>query len=193
MFVRRRELQRVNPIRHMERSGLTKRQALLDDADKYAALDHFLTLNQPPTMETYQRASAYPGFRLHLGAPWMAVRMDGDEVVVTTPTREARFDFFVVSTRTVTNLGLRAELWAVVDDIALLGERVKGVKPNPLIDAHPYLGAGFQLTAKTGAAAEQLHGLFMFNYAALALLGLSAAALSGLCYALSRLVEGVST
>lgn len=193
VFARREELQRVNPIRHMERSGLTKRYALLDDEEKYAALDHFLKLNQPPTMDTYQRASAYPGFRLHLGAPWTAVRMDGDEVVVTSPKGDVRFDFLIVSTGTVTDLGLRTELSALVGEIALWGERMRPGKRNPTIDAHPYLGPGFQLTPKTEAAAVRLHGLFMFNYAALASLGLSAAALSGLRYALPRLVEGVAT
>jgi len=126
-------------------------------------------------------------------AAWKAVRMEDGEVVVTTAEREAWFDFLVVSTGTVTDLGLRAELAAFVDDIALWGERVDAARPNPLIDAHPYLGPGFQLTPKTADAAGRLHGLFMFNYAALASLGLSAAALSGLRHALPRLVEGVAT
>ena len=193
VFARRKELQRINPIRHMERSGLTKRYALLDDAEKYRALDHFLGLNQPPTMDTFQRAAAHPGFRLHLGAPWEGVRMEGDEVVVVTPKGEQRFDFLVVSTGTVTDLGLRPELSGFVADIALWGDRHAAEASNPLIDAHPYLGPGFQLTAKTEAGAERLHGLFVFNYAALASLGLSAAALSGLRYALPRLVEGVAS
>lgn len=193
VFARRKELQRVNPIRHMEQSGLIKRYALLDDAEKYRALQHFLALNQPPTMDTFQRASAHPGFRLHLGAPWSTVRMDGEEIVVATPAGEHRFDFLVVSTGTVTDLGLRAELSGFVQDIALWGDRHQAETPNPLIDAHPYLGPGFQLTAKTPEAASKLHGLFVFNYAALASLGLSAAALSGLRYALPRLVEGVAS
>jgi|GEM_PF-22972 OHCU decarboxylase len=193
VFARRRELQRVNPIRHMERSGLTKRYALLNDEEKYRALEHFLALNQPPTMDTFQRASAHPAFQLHLGAPWNGVRMDGDEVVVATPGGEHRFDFLVVSTGTVTDLGLRPELSAFADDIALWGDRMRADKPNALIDAHPYLGSGFQMTAKSGEGHGRLHGLFMFNYAALASLGLSAAALSGLRYALPRLAEGVAS
>jgi OHCU decarboxylase len=193
VFARRKDLPRVNPIRHMEQSGLTKRYALLDDAEKYRALDHFLTLNQPPTMDTFARAAAHPGFRLHLGAAWTAVRMEGDEVVVTTPKGEFRFDFLVVSTGTVTDLGLRPELAAFAGDIALWGDRHVAVKPNPLIDAHPYLGPGFQMTGTSAEGNERLHGLFMFNYAALASLGLSAAALSGLRYALPRLVEGVAS
>lgn len=193
VFARRKDLQRINPIRHMERSGLTKRYALLEDGEKYRALDHFLGLNQPPTMDTFQRASAHPGFRLHLGAPWDGVRMEGDEVVVSTPAGEHRFDFLVVSTGTVTDLGLRPELSAFVGDIALWGDRHRAEASNPLIDVHPYLGPGFQLTAKSAEGAARLHGLFVFNYAALASLGLSAAALSGLRYALPRLVEGVAS
>jgi OHCU decarboxylase len=193
VFARRRELQRVNPIRHMERSGLTKRYALLSDEEKYRALDHFLALNQPPTMDTFQRASAHSGFRLHLGAPWNGVRMEAGDVVVTTPGGEHRFDFLVVSTGTVTDLGLRPELSAFAGDIALWGDRVKVDRPNPLIDAHPYLGPGFQMTGRTEEGQARLHGLFMFNYAALASLGLSAAALSGLRYALPRLAEGVAS
>ncbi len=193
VFARRRELQRVNPIRHMERSGLTKRYALLDDSEKYRALDHFLALNQPPTMDTFQRAASHKGFRLHLGAPWTGVRMEGDAVVVATPAGEFRFDFLVVSTGTVTDLGLREELSAFAGDISLWGDWAVDVARNPLIDAHPYLGPGFQMTGRTQAGAERLHGLFMFNYAALASMGLSASALSGLRYALPRLVEGVAS
>lgn len=193
VFARRKDLQRVNPIRHMESTGLTKRYALLDDAEKYRALDHFLALNQPPTMDTFQRAAAHQGFRLHLGAPWTSVRMEGDEVVVVTPKGEFRFDFLVVSTGTVTDLGLRPELAELASDIALWGDRHAAETRNLLIDAHPYLGAGFEMTGRTPEGAERLHGLFMFNYAALASLGLSAAALSGLRYALPRLVEGVAS
>lgn len=193
VFARRRELQRINPIRHMEKTGLTKRYALLDDEEKYRALVHFMALNQPPTADTFMRASAYPGFRLHLGAPWTAVRMEGDEIAVTTPRGEHRFDFLVVSTGTLTNLGLRPELATFVDDIALWGDREVSGARHSVIDAHPYLGKGFELTGKTEEAQARLHGLFLFNYAALASQGVSAAALSGLRHGLPRLAEGVAT
>jgi FAD-dependent urate hydroxylase len=193
VFVRREKLQRINPIRFMERTGLTKRYALLTDAEKYAALGHFLTLNQPPTNDTYRRAASHPGFRLHLGSPWQSARVEGEQVRITTPKGAHVFDFVVLSTGTATDLGLRPELAAFLDDIALWRDKVvpKGSR-NPLIDAHPWLGPGFQLTGKTPESEARLHGLFLFNYAALASLGLSAAALSGLRYALPRLVEGVS-
>ena len=193
VFARREEIQRVNPIRHMENSGLTKRYTLLSDAEKYAALDHFLALNQPPTNDTFQRAASYPGFRLHLGAPWQSVSVEGDGVRIVTPKGMHLFDFVVLSTGTVTDLGLRPELAVFCDDIACWRDKVTPAgRRNPLIDAHPWLGPGFELMGKTPEAQARLHGLFMFNYAALASLGLSASALSGLRYALPRLVDGVS-
>jgi hypothetical protein len=177
----------------MERSGLTKRYALLSDQEKYAALDHFLTLNQPPTNDTFRRAAGHPGFRLHLGAPWRNVSLVGDQARVTTPQSDHLLDFLVLSTGTVTDLALRPELDAFAGDIALWSDKViPSGRRNPLIDAHPWLGPGFQLTGKNAEAHDRLHGLFLFNYAALASLGLSAAALSGLRYALPRLVEGVA-
>jgi hypothetical protein len=187
VFARRRELQRVNPIRHMERSGLTKRYALLNDEEKYRALEHFLALNQPPTMDTFQRASAHPALPAASGRAvewrtygWRRSR-GGDARGANTG-----LIFLVVSTGTVTDLGLRPELSAFADDIALWGDRMRADKPNALIDAHPYLGSGFQMTAKSGEGHGRLHGLFMFNYAALASLGLSAAAPLGIALCVAR-------
>ena len=73
VFVRRNALPRVNPIRFMERSGMIGRFAALDDGDKYALMASFFARNQPPTNDTFARAAAFPGFRLHLGAPWLDV------------------------------------------------------------------------------------------------------------------------
>lgn len=49
----------------------------LADADKYAVISHFFQYNQPPTSDTFRRATAWPGFRLHLGSPWLKVEASG--------------------------------------------------------------------------------------------------------------------
>jgi cation diffusion facilitator CzcD-associated flavoprotein CzcO len=192
VFARREELQRINPIRHMEKAGMIKGYGMLSDAEKYGALTHFFRLSQPPTNDTFKRSKAQPGFHLHKGSPWNAVRMEGKQAVVTTPKGEHRFDYLIVSTGTITDLALRPELSAFVDDIALWRDRDVGTdERNPEIDVHPYLGYGFEMQGRDEAASERVHGLFMFNYSALASLGMSAAAISGLRFALPRLAEGV--
>ena len=61
-----------------------------------------------------------------------------------------------------------------------------------MLDAHPYLGPGFELLPRTPDDAAAVHGLFAFNYSALINHGLSAAALSGLKVALPRLARAVA-
>jgi hypothetical protein len=170
VFIRRPALPRVNPIRYMEAAGFLRHFADFDDAVKYAVIDSFLTRNQPPTNDTFGRAAAYPGFALHVGSPWLEVRETGDAVAVTTPK------------------GVFAQ------DIALWRDRHRappGAK-NPLIEEHPYLGPGFELQGRTEEGEQRLYGLFAFNYSALASLGLSAAALSGMKFALPKLVNAVT-
>lgn len=194
VFVRRSELPKVNPIRFMEQSGLIGRFTALDDAAKYAVMASFFQRNQPPTNDTFTRAAAEPGFHLHLGAPWLSVAETGGGVEVETPQGRFTFDFLVLSTGLVTDPALRPELALVAPDIARWRDRydAPAAIANPLIDDHPYLGPGFQLQAKDPQGAAKLHGLFAFNYSGLISLGLSASALSGLKYAIPKVVEGVA-
>lgn len=195
VFIRRKALPRINPIRFMERVGFTGRYPALDDATKYRVMASFLGHNQPPTNDTFDRAAAWPGFALHLGAPWLDVRQQDGQVCVLTPQGEARFDFIVLSTGLISDPGLRPELRLVAGRIARWADRYTpppGDEVHALIDAHPYLGAGFELLPRDEAGGAALHGLFAFNYSALISLGLSASALSGLQTALPRLVRGVT-
>lgn len=194
VFVRRPALPVVNPIRFMETSGLIGRFAGLDDAAKYRVMASFFARVQPPTNDTFRRAAAWPRFHLHLGAPWLEVEETGDGVAVTTPQGRHVFDFLVLSTGLVTDPALRPELRLVASDIVRWGERyaAPAEQANPVIDAHPYLGSGFELQARDAAGAARLQGLFAFNYSGLISLGLAAAALSGLRFALPRLAQAMA-
>ena len=194
LFIRRRNLPRINPIRFMERVGFTARYPALDDHAKYRVMASFIGHNQPPTNDTFERAAAWPGFALHTGAPWLDVAAAGDRVRVTTPHGSHTFDFVVLSTGLVSDPALRPELGEIADAIARWRDRMAPPDglANPLIDAHPYLGEGFEFLPRRAEDAALVHGLFAFNYSALISLGLSAAALSGLRQALPRLVAGVA-
>jgi cation diffusion facilitator CzcD-associated flavoprotein CzcO len=201
VFMRRRELPRVNPIRFMEKVGLAARFPALGDADKYRAMACFLGHNQPPTNDTFARAAAWPGFDLHLGSPWLDVEAidDGARVKVTTPRGEHVFDFVVLSTGLISDPALRPELRKVALAIARWGDVVpvpadvrapQGIRD--LIAAHPYLGPAFEFLPVRPELADKVYGLFAFNYSALLSLGLSASALSGLQQALPKLASGIA-
>ncbi|WEG13484.1 NAD(P)-binding domain-containing protein [Pullulanibacillus sp. KACC 23026] len=194
VFVRRKELPRINPIRKMEPSGLIERYYCLEDSEKYAVMAHFFKNNQPPTNDTFGRAASWPGFHLHLAAPWLKVEATAEGVVVTTPQGKFTFDFIIVSTGLVTDPALRPELKLVEPHILRWGDVYEAPADlaNPQIDAHPYLTPGFALQARDEKSKHALHGLFTFNYSALISCGIVASALSGMRFGLPRLVTAVA-
>ncbi|WP_342440348.1 NAD(P)/FAD-dependent oxidoreductase [Paenibacillus sp. FSL L8-0436] len=194
VFVRREKLPSVNPIRQMEMSGMIERFHTLADDDKYAVISHFFKYNQPPTNDTFARAAAWPGFTLHLGSPWLDVQVAPGGAVVTTPKGEFTFDYIVVSTGLLSDPGLRPELRLVERYIARWSDCYQAPedKTNPLLDDHPYLSPGFALQSRGEDGKKLLHGLFVFNYSALASCGLSASAISGIRNAIPKLVAGVA-
>jgi cation diffusion facilitator CzcD-associated flavoprotein CzcO len=193
VFVRRPELPRINPIRQMEHSGLIEHYSALSDAEKYRAMAHFFQFNQPPTNDTFSRAAAWPGFFVHTGSPWNSVAEVDGRVHVSTPKGDFEFDFVIVSTGLVSDPRLRPELSEIVDDIALWNDRYEPPTElrNKMLDAHPYLNSTFGFTPRTSEAAKRLHGLFVFNYSTLLSMGLSASALSGIRYAIPKLVTSI--
>lgn len=194
VFVRRAQMPRVNPIRQMEQSGLIERFHALSDDEKYVAIAHFFSYNQPPTNDTFRRAASFGGFALHTGSPIEAVAQVGDEVLLTTPKGTFTYDFIVVSTGLLTNPALRKELRIVERHIARWSDCYKAPSQlkHPLIELHPYLGKGFEFIGRTSEGEQQLHGLFSFNYGALPSCGLVASALSGMRFGIPRLVSAIA-
>lgn len=194
VFVRRKEMPRINPIRQMEGSGLIERFYSLSDDDKYAVMSHFFKHNQPPTNDTFERASSWPGFQLHLGSPWLHVEATSEGAAVTTPQGTFTFDFLIISTGLMTDPALRPELKLVEKHIARWGDCYKAPADlaHSTLDAHPYLSQGFGLQSRDEAGKKLLHGLFTYNYSALISCGIVASALSGLRFGISRLVSSVA-
>ncbi|MFD2616477.1 FAD/NAD(P)-binding protein [Terrilactibacillus laevilacticus] len=195
VFLRRKEMPRINPIRQMESSGMIEHFHVLSDADKYAAMSHFFKHNQPPTNDTFGRASQWPGFHLHLASPWLDVEATSEgAAVVTTPQGKFTFDFLIISTGLLTDPALRPELSLVESHIARWGDRYRAPEEvfNPVLDAHPYLSPGFAFLSRDEEGKKLLHGLFAFNYSALISCGLSASALSGMRFAIPRLASAIA-
>jgi cation diffusion facilitator CzcD-associated flavoprotein CzcO len=197
VFLRRKEIPRVNPIPFLDRNGLLARFGYLDDRTRYIMTSEFFRFGQPPTNDMFDRAASYPGFRLRLGCPWEKVEARGGQVEIHTPEGKDLFDFAVISTGLVTDPRLRPELGMLSDKILLWGDLDLDVEDfrSSLVDDHPYLSPSFHYMAKDpqdGDAAKALAGLFPFNFSALVNFSLAASGLSALSHGLRRLISGIS-
>lgn len=194
VFIRRKEIPRINPIRQMEMSGMIERYHSLNDAEKYAVMAHFFKNNQPPTNDTFNRAASWPGFKLHLGAPWLDVKETAEGAKVKTPHGTFTFDFLLISTGLLTDPALRPELKLIEPHI--LRWRDVYLAPdelvNPVLDAHPYLSPGYSFMSREEAGKKHVHGIYAYNYSALISNGITASALSGMRFGIPRMVSAIA-
>lgn len=194
LFFRREKLVDVNPYRWAEFTGFLKHHADLDDAQKWKFIVQFLKMGQLPPADTLERARKHPGFSLHPGSRWIGVEVEGDRARVTTPKGVFDFDFLIIGTGFVTDLGLRPELAPVQDKIALWSDRF--TPPDAWrfegLGRHPYLGGGGQFIPKKEGSDPWVSSLFCYTYAGLPSLGFAGAFISGLKYSLPKLVDEVT-
>ncbi|MFH5925182.1 SidA/IucD/PvdA family monooxygenase [Roseomonas xinghualingensis] len=193
MLVRRRQMPRVNPFRWMEQPGFLGQAYAMPDAMRWRFMQHIFALNQPPPQESWNRVADDPRFELHMGAPVLAVREEGSEVVVVTPRGEHRADHVIVGTGTAFDLSLRPELAPFAEHILLWRDVYtppKGLE-FPALGACPYLREDFSMREKTPGAAPFLTHVHMINYGSTASMGLSGATISGMKYGTARLVDGI--
>ncbi len=194
LFFRRPALVNVNPYRWAEFVGFLKHHGELPDADRWRFIHQLIEMGQLPPADTYARAKQFPGFTLRPGTPWTGVTPHGDGLAVQTPKGTFEFDFAIVGTGFVTDLRLRPELAAVSEHIALWSDRF--VPPadqrNADLLRHPYLGPAFEYTEKTRGAAPYLRHLYNFTFGGLLSLGFGGSSISGMKYAVPRLVAGLT-
>jgi len=195
---RRPSLVNVNAYRWAEFVGFLKHFGELPDADKWRFIQQILRMGQLPPADTYARARRHPGFRLHAGCAWTSVEARGDAVVVANQRGERHeVDFVIVGTGFVTDLARRPELAAVEPHIARWADRYhppagEQNQQNDDLARHPYLGPSFEFTERTPGEAPYLRTLYNFTFGGLLSLGFGGASISGMKYAVPRLVGGIT-
>jgi cation diffusion facilitator CzcD-associated flavoprotein CzcO len=194
LCLRRRDIPRINPYRWMESSGFLGHYAEMPDLLRWRFIRHIFDLNQPPPQDTFWRCRRHTNFNYHTGCPWTAVAMDGEEIVITTPKGEMRFDFVIIGTGFQIDLALRPELSAIAGDAAVWADRFTppAGEESALLAGHPYLGDAFQLTPKIPGTAPHLANIHNFTFGATPSMGLSGASISGMKYGVRRLVAGLA-
>lgn len=192
-FARRPELPRVNFMRGIEFSGFYRHYGDLDDLQRWRFIRRIYSLQVPPPPDTFDRALARPGFRLHLGCPWLATRADGDQVEVDTPQGSFRFDLAIFGTGFSQDLDARTELGSLLPHAARWRDRFTppAGEEDSVIGRQPYLGPSFELVEKTPGEAPWLRHVRFCSSGAWVSHGPVMAGINGMKFGLARLVSGI--
>ena len=112
---------------------------------------------------------------------------------MTTTRGVLDFDFVIAATGLTDNVTFRAELAALLPHVATWGDRPRAAAEaeGAGLHARAYLGPHFELTEKVPGQAPYLRRVFVFSSGAAVSHGPSITSLSGLRFALPRVVDGV--
>lgn len=168
MFVRRKELPRINKFTGIGSQGVVHGFAGLPDEWKWRFLDYAMGQQTPPPRPSVLRVSAFPEAHLHLGSPITSLNQQGDHVVVTTPKGGYSVDFLIFGTGFKVDLTNRPELAAVAPYIRMWRDRfpVPADMRNNELEASPDLGDAFEFLETKAGVCPALAKIHCFNFPA---------------------------
>ncbi|QNT79334.1 NAD(P)-binding domain-containing protein [Entomobacter blattae] len=195
LCVRRKNIPTVNPYRWMEQTGFLGFYSTLPDEMRWQFMDTIVSMNQPPPQDTFYRCSKHKNFSFHTGSTWDECRMDNEEIIVSTPQGEMRFDFLIVGTGLAIDLSQRPELAPFSSSIALWKDRFTPAKgeENEALGSFPYLSRNFQFQAKNSQdpIASLLPHIYDFTFGTLVSMGLWGAFISGLQFGATHMANSI--
>ena len=195
LFVRRREIAKVNAHKPFDSIALLKHFTEFDELERWRIASHVLRTHQPPPQETFDRAVALDGFHMHEDAAWKSVAMAGDEISVETVGGERfTFDFVIAATGHINDFSLRAETVALADKIALWRDRFTPPTGDeyPPLGTYPYLGRNFEFTEKKPGQAPYLRHIHCFTLGTLPSLGMTGSSVTTMRFGVPRILEGLT-
>lgn len=197
MFARRARLPQVNKSKWTSFAGFFRGYPALPDARRVRFYAHVFDEQVPPPFESVLRCERHAGFALRLGEPWLDVALEGDGVRVATPLGEHRFDVAILGTGFDVNLIDRPELGTLPSHVLTWGDRVPsdGRPTGDEIARFPYLGDGFELLARDGAAPEvaaALSRIHLFAWGSTLSHGAVAGDIPGLGLGAARIASAVA-
>jgi cation diffusion facilitator CzcD-associated flavoprotein CzcO len=170
MYVRRPYLPQVNKGRGSAFPGFLHGWSSLPDAERWATMVYLNDLQAPVPHETVNRTIRHGGFHIHFRTSVeTACRADGKLAVrLAGQEQPMRHDFLIVATGFNVDPALIPELANYAPNIATWRDRHQ---PAPDLrrsdlEKFPYLGPGFELTAKTPGSDPTLGQIHLVNFGA---------------------------
>jgi FAD-dependent urate hydroxylase len=154
----------------------------------------YLTGGASVPLDSVLRAIAFPSFRIHLEAPWLALHEDGDRVRVEAGDGTHHYDFVIAGTGYQQDPRTRPELASLAHDIALWRDVYEppAELASERLGSYPYLGSGYQFIERQPGAAPWLRDIHVFNFGASSSFGLPVGDLLSLNGGVPRLVSAIA-
>ncbi|MEO1102748.1 MAG: NAD(P)/FAD-dependent oxidoreductase, partial [Pseudomonadota bacterium] len=194
IFVRRPQLQRVQPYKQVSYAGFLRHMADLPDAERWRMLTYLLDLREAFPKETWERVTEHANVTIHTARGWTDARAEHGRLVLETPKGDFSADFAIAGTGLDMDLAARAELAAIAGRVALWRDRYEppAAERNERCARYPYLGPTFELTAIDDSDIEALARVRVFTFGATMSFGPSGASINALKFAAPRLTSGIT-
>jgi FAD-dependent urate hydroxylase len=165
LFARRPALAATPINRSRGYPGAYDNYDALPDAVRWHQAIRYRRAGSTPPRDAIERVLQFPGFHLHLAAPWLSARQELGRVAAEAADGAYRFDFVIAGTGYAADPNLRPEFSGLARHIMLWRDRFVPAadEEDPFLGAHPYLGPGNEFLEKTPGDAPYLKDIHCFN------------------------------
>jgi FAD-dependent urate hydroxylase len=167
-LIRRDKMPTINKMMGIGSFGFTHGYRALDDAWRWRFMHYSFVTQTPAPRGSTLRVSRHPNAHFHFGARIEGARMEGGEIVLSTPKGELPTDFLILGTGFRIEPEARTELGSVADQILLWKDVYT---PPPELDhselaSFPYLAPDFAFQEREPGSAPWLRQVHCFNFGA---------------------------
>ncbi|PTM91507.1 NAD(P)-binding domain-containing protein [Mycoplana dimorpha] len=173
-LIRRKEMPTINKLMGIGSFGFTAAFPRLDDARRWQIMNYSLRTQTPAPRGSTMRVSRHSNAYFHFDAAVKKVELDGEEIVIATPSgKTVRTDFLILGTGFTVDPLARKELDGYADKIALWQDRYipPAGEENSDLGKFPYLADDFTFIEREPGTAPWLSNIHSFNAGAAASLG----------------------
>lgn len=194
MFVRREQMQRIQPFRWLTFPGFIRHLRDLPDQWRWRFMAYILGLRESIPQGTYDRMRRHPNFHIRTGAGWSGVRVQDGRLAIATAKGPFTADFIITGTGIDIDFARRPELAPFADKIATWAERYTPPpeEADERLGRYSYLGPNGELTEKVPGTAPFLADIHDFTIGATMSLGPSGCSINAMKAAVPKLVEGIT-
>ncbi|HVT92617.1 MAG TPA: NAD(P)/FAD-dependent oxidoreductase [Bryobacteraceae bacterium] len=174
--------------------GVQDNYHLLPDEDRWRLRLKQRAMGTLCPFDSVLRATRFPNFRLHLNAPWHAVREKQGRVALDAGDGSFVFDFALAGTGYQYDPNTRPELRLIAKDIALWRDRFQPSEGQEADDlaVYPYVGPAYEFLERTPGTAPHLKNIHAYNMGASLSFGRPVGDVPGLRTEVPRLAAAIN-